>query len=107
MPSLILRPGMFIRLKQQPWDLPDFILEKYRGDMCWIRQQAWGPHVCLRIKITQIAIPNPPVSCPVLDVPPRSEGYPHPWRGLPPQIQFPIPWETQYSKEKTYPRKRL
>ena len=67
MPSLLLRPGMLIRLKQQPWDLPDFVLERFLGDTCWIRQQAWGPHVYLRIKMTQIAIPKSPIVCSVRD----------------------------------------
>ena len=37
-----LKPGNFVRLKDQPSDLPDFVLERYLGTFCWIRQQAWG-----------------------------------------------------------------
>jgi hypothetical protein len=58
MPSLVLRPGMFVRLKKQPADLPDFVLERVCGDMCWVRQQSWGLHVYLRIKVVLIAIPE-------------------------------------------------
>jgi len=60
MPSLALKPGMFVRLKQQPWDLPDFVLEHWQGDTAWIRQQTWGPQVGLRVKLTQLAIPGAP-----------------------------------------------
>lgn len=58
MPSLLLKRGMRVRLKQQPWDLPDFILEHWQGNTGWVRQQAWGPEVWLRIDLTQIAIPD-------------------------------------------------
>jgi hypothetical protein len=51
---------MFVRLKQQPWDLPDFILDRCLGNLCWVRQQSWGPNVYLRIPVTQIAIPDTP-----------------------------------------------
>ncbi|MEO1400737.1 MAG: hypothetical protein AAFV72_05705 [Cyanobacteria bacterium J06635_1] len=61
MPSLVLRPGTFIRLKQQPIDLPDFILEHCSGRECWVRQQSWGPHVYLRIQTIQIEIREKPV----------------------------------------------
>ncbi|MEO0541852.1 MAG: hypothetical protein AAFZ80_13460 [Cyanobacteria bacterium P01_A01_bin.105] len=49
---------MLVRLKQQPWDLPDFILDHWQGETGWIRQQAWGSEVWLRIKLTQLAIPG-------------------------------------------------
>ncbi|MEO1589966.1 MAG: hypothetical protein AAFU71_01605 [Cyanobacteria bacterium J06632_22] len=62
MPSLVLKPGMFVRLKQQPWDLPDFVLEHWWGDTAWIRQQTWGPQVSLRVRVTQLAIPGAPAS---------------------------------------------
>ena len=58
MPSLTLRTGAFVRLKGQPQDLPDFLVERCQGDRCWIRQQTWGPHVQLKIKVTQIEIPE-------------------------------------------------
>ncbi len=58
MPSLILKPGMFVRLKQQPWDLPDFVLDYWHGDTGWVRQQSWGPEVWLRVKLAQLAIPG-------------------------------------------------
>ena len=44
-----LKPGKFVRLKDQPHDLPDFVLERYLGDFCWIRQQAWGQ--CIQWKV--------------------------------------------------------
>jgi hypothetical protein len=49
---------MLVRLKQQPWDLPDFVLERCEGGCCWVRQPSWGPHIHLRIAVTQIAIPD-------------------------------------------------
>ena len=58
MPSLTLRTGAFVRLKGQPKDLPDFLVEHCQGDRCWIRQQTWGPNVHLKIKVTQIEIPE-------------------------------------------------
>jgi len=38
----ILRPGSFVRLRNQPRDLPPFELIQCRGGRCWVRQQAWG-----------------------------------------------------------------
>jgi hypothetical protein len=38
-------------------DLPDFILERVCEEMCWVRQQSWGAHIYLRIKVVQIEIP--------------------------------------------------
>ncbi|MGB3291485.1 MAG: hypothetical protein WBB01_00675 [Phormidesmis sp.] len=45
-----LRPGAFVRLKGQPSDLPDFVLERYLGNFCWIRQQSWGGCVQWKVK---------------------------------------------------------
>ncbi|NET40061.1 MAG: hypothetical protein F6K19_50315 [Cyanothece sp. SIO1E1] len=58
MPSLAIRPGVFVRLKGQPEDLPDFLVDRCVGDRCWLRQQSWGKHVQLRVRITQIAVPE-------------------------------------------------
>ncbi|MEB3319610.1 MAG: hypothetical protein VKI63_01545 [Cyanobium sp.] len=41
----LLRPGTFVRLRNQPTDLPPFQLIHCRGGRCWVRQQAWGPQV--------------------------------------------------------------
>ena len=49
-----LKPGRFVRLKGQPHDLPDFVLERYLGTFCWIRQQAWG-QVIWKVSVAQIA----------------------------------------------------
>lgn len=38
----LLRPGTFVRLRNQPADLPPFQLIQCRGGRCWVRQQAWG-----------------------------------------------------------------
>lgn len=38
----LLRPGSFVRLRNQPTDLPPFQLIACRGGRCWVRQQAWG-----------------------------------------------------------------
>ena len=38
----LLRPGEFVRLHNQPEDLPPFQLIRCRGGRCWVRQQAWG-----------------------------------------------------------------
>ncbi len=38
----LLRPGSFVRLRNQPADLPPFELIRCRGGRCWVRQQAWG-----------------------------------------------------------------
>ncbi|MBE9076012.1 hypothetical protein IQ241_01670 [Romeria aff. gracilis LEGE 07310] len=58
MACLTLRPGISLRLKEQPHDLPDFILEKYQDGYCWIYQRDWGPNVHLRVSVAQIAIPR-------------------------------------------------
>jgi hypothetical protein len=38
----LLQPGSFVRLHNQPRDLPPFQLIQCRGGRCWVRQQAWG-----------------------------------------------------------------
>ena len=48
-----LKPGNFVRLKDQPSDLPDFVLERYLGTFCWIRQQAWGK-VTWKVNVARI-----------------------------------------------------
>lgn len=49
-----LQPGNFVRLKGQPSDLPDFVLERYLGTFCWIRQQAWGQRVHWKVDVSRI-----------------------------------------------------
>ena len=41
----LLRPGTFVRLRNQPDDLPPFQLIVCRGGRCWVRQQTWGSAV--------------------------------------------------------------
>ena len=41
----LLRPGSFVRLRNQPDDLPPFQLILCRGGRCWVRQQTWGSAV--------------------------------------------------------------
>jgi hypothetical protein len=41
----LLRPGSFVRLRNQPADLPPFELLHCRGGRCWVRQQSWGSRV--------------------------------------------------------------
>ncbi|TVS02127.1 MAG: hypothetical protein EA413_13210 [Cyanobium sp. PLM2.Bin73] len=38
----LLQPGSFVKLRNQPRDLPPFELIRCRGGRCWVRQQAWG-----------------------------------------------------------------
>lgn len=38
----LLPPGSFVKLRNQPDDLPPFELIRCRGGRCWVRQQAWG-----------------------------------------------------------------
>ena len=38
----LLQPGSFVRLLNQPEDLPPFQLIHCRGGRCWVRQQSWG-----------------------------------------------------------------
>ena len=49
-----LKPGTFVRLKDQPDDLPDFVLERYLGNDCWIRQQSWGNQVQWKVNASMI-----------------------------------------------------
>lgn len=49
-----LKPGRFVRLKGQPSDLPDFVLDRYLGTSCWIRQQAWGKRVQWKVPVAHI-----------------------------------------------------
>jgi hypothetical protein len=41
----LLYPGSFVKLRNQPPDLPPFQLLQCRGGRCWVRQQAWGQQV--------------------------------------------------------------
>jgi hypothetical protein len=41
----LLQPGSFVKLRNQPEDLPPFQLLHCSGGRCWVRQQAWGPMV--------------------------------------------------------------
>jgi hypothetical protein len=41
----LLAPGLFVRLDNQPADMPAFVLDYCKGDRCWIRQQSWGPSI--------------------------------------------------------------
>ncbi|MCH9713489.1 MAG: hypothetical protein ACNA8O_04765 [Cyanobacteriota bacterium] len=53
----LLRPGSFVRLRNQPADLPPFQLIQCRGGRCWVRQQAWGPQVLWEVahqKLTRV-----------------------------------------------------
>lgn len=38
----LLPPGSFVKLVNQPDDLPPFQLIHCKGGRCWVRQQAWG-----------------------------------------------------------------
>ncbi|MEB3235688.1 MAG: hypothetical protein VKM98_09705 [Cyanobacteriota bacterium] len=38
----LLPPGSFVKLVNQPADLPPFQLIHCKGGRCWVRQQAWG-----------------------------------------------------------------
>ena len=38
----LLPPGSFVKLVNQPDDLPPFQLIHCQGGRCWVRQQAWG-----------------------------------------------------------------
>jgi len=38
----LLPPGSFVRLRNQPRDLPPFQVIHCRGGRCWVRQQSWG-----------------------------------------------------------------
>jgi len=54
----LLQPGSFVKLRNQPADLPPFQLIQCRGGRCWVRQQAWGPLVEWEVehrKLTAVA----------------------------------------------------
>jgi hypothetical protein len=51
----LLRPGSFVRLRNQPDDLPPFQLILCRGGRCWVRQQAWGPDVQWEVAHRQLS----------------------------------------------------
>ena len=54
----LLQPGSFVKLRNQPADLPPFQLIQCRGGRCWVRQQAWGPLVQWEVehrKLTAVA----------------------------------------------------
>ncbi len=41
----LLRPGSFVKLENQPNDLPPFQLISCRGGRCLVRQQSWGKYI--------------------------------------------------------------
>ncbi len=41
----LLHPGSFVKLENQPNDLPPFQLIKCRGGRCLVRQQSWGKYI--------------------------------------------------------------
>ena len=41
----LLHPGTFVKLKNQPNDLPPFQLIACRGGRCFVRQQTWGKYI--------------------------------------------------------------
>ena len=50
----LLQPGSFVKLRNQPKDLPPFQLIHCRGGRCWVRQQAWGPLVHWEVEHRQL-----------------------------------------------------
>jgi hypothetical protein len=50
----LLRPGSFVKLRNQPADLPPFQLIHCRGGRCWVRQQTWGPLVHWEVEHRQL-----------------------------------------------------
>jgi hypothetical protein len=62
MPSLVVRPGGTVRLKQQPDHVPDFVVMACASDRAWIRQPEWPQHIQLCVRMTQLAMPYPQVS---------------------------------------------
>ena len=50
----LLRPGSFVKLRNQPSDLPPFQLIQCRGGRCWVRQQAWGSLVQWEVAHTHL-----------------------------------------------------
>ena len=51
----LLRPGSFVRLYNQPRDLPPFQVIQCRGGRCWVRQQSWGQLVQWEVAHQQIS----------------------------------------------------
>ena len=41
----LFQPGSFVRLKNQPHDLPPFQLISCKGGRCFVRQQTWGQYI--------------------------------------------------------------
>ncbi len=58
----LLRPGSFVRLLNQPDDLPPFQLIQCRGGRCWVRQQSWGSLVQWEVSHRQLTT----VGCPAV-----------------------------------------
>ncbi|MEM9006066.1 MAG: hypothetical protein AAGE59_21385 [Cyanobacteria bacterium P01_F01_bin.86] len=56
MPSLLLRPGILVRLKQQPDHVPDFLVMDCDYDRAWIRQPDWPRQTQLCVRVTQLAV---------------------------------------------------
>lgn len=52
-----LKPGTFVRLKNQPDDLPDFVMERDLGHFCLIQQEAWGGWVQWKVEASRIEAP--------------------------------------------------
>ncbi|MEY2643821.1 MAG: hypothetical protein RLZZ611_470 [Cyanobacteriota bacterium] len=50
----LLQPGSFVKLRNQPPDLPPFQLIHCRGGRCWVRQQSWGPLVHWEVEHRQL-----------------------------------------------------
>jgi hypothetical protein len=57
MASLIVRPGIRVRLKGQADHVPDFYVVRLDRDQCWIRQQGWNPEALLHVPFTHLLIP--------------------------------------------------
>jgi hypothetical protein len=62
MPSLLLRPGVAVRLKKQPAHVPDFLVVACESDLAWIRQPEWPQHIQLCVRVTHLSIPVSQVS---------------------------------------------
>jgi len=41
----LLAPGSFVKLHNQPKDLPPFQVINCKGGRCLVRQQSWGNHI--------------------------------------------------------------
>ncbi len=41
----LFQPGSFVILKNQPNDLPPFLLISCKGGRCLVRQQTWGQYI--------------------------------------------------------------